>query len=69
MPCGHATANAAMHAMTAPPDRTGTPTEVAKTTRIGTPTDVTETTRVIVDGIRGMVIVEATKIPGANVEI
>ena len=68
-PCGHATTNVVTHAMMAPPNRTETPTEVAEMTRIGTPTKVAETTNMIVDGIRGVVIVEATKITRITVEI
>ena len=55
--------------MTAPPDRTGTPTEVAETNRIGTTKEVAETTHVIVNGIRGVVIAEVTKVTGTTVEI
>jgi len=58
-----------MHAMTVLPDRTGTPTEVAETTRIGTLTDVAEMTHAIVDEIRGVVIVEVTKVTGTTMEI
>ena len=55
--------------MTAPPDRTGTPTEMVETTRVGTPTEVAETTRVVMDRIRIVVIVEVTKKTGTIVEI
>jgi len=61
--CGQVTTNATTHATKAPPDRTGAPVEVAKTTRV------------IVDGIRDvanirgitMAIVEVTPVTGLAV--
>jgi len=61
--CVHATINAMMHNMMAPPDRAGTPSEVDRTTRV------------IIVGIRDMicgitaVIVQVTKVIGTTVEI
>jgi len=60
--CGHATANTVTYAILAPPDRTGIPTEVVEMTRAVTPVEVAETAHVIVIGVRGVVIVEVTKV-------
>ena len=61
--CAHVAIIATMHAMTAPPDRTGTQAEVAETTHV-----IVDGTRDVIGGMTA-VIMEVTKVTGTTVEI